>query len=225
MREVTPPTFRTLSPPTAIRPGGEKNHDFHVRMQRKPHVDTFENDCLENHKARLPLGQPSSPFSNLRCRPSCCPLHRQGHPAGGLVMVRGTMPPQQTPRSNGVRLSCDRPLLGQTRPPLISSTRETRACGFVLADDTRLVSVEQHRPWREDDERQPRVVPDILEEQRVDFLQAFSKPNLGWSDACLNFDHFDVESRRGDIIGLPSRKFIVTPTVCPPLNEFTSFWF
>ena len=80
----------------------------------------------------------------------------------------------------------------------------------VLTAVRRLAQVEQHRPRREDDgighrndelpsrqpaqERQLKAIPDEADEQRVDLLQVFSQPNLRWSDACLNFHHFDAQS-------------------------------
>ena len=42
--------------------------------------------------------------------------------------------------------------------------------------------------------RQPKTVPEEPEEQRVDLLQVVSEPNLRWSNACLNFHHFDSQS-------------------------------
>ena len=122
---------------------------------------------------------------------------------------------QKTPRTDGVRCSCDKPFLGQTRPPLVNSTRETRACGFVwhvLTAVTRLASVEQHRPRSEADwighqndelprgqptyaaERQPRADHDEAEEQRVDLHEVMSEPQHGWICACVNVHHFDIQS-------------------------------
>ena len=73
---------------------------------------------------------------------------------GTVRPVSSSLSAKKTPRTDGVRFSCDKRFLGQTRPPLFSSTRETRPCGFVwrvLPAVTRLASFEQHRPRREDD--------------------------------------------------------------------------
>ena len=96
---------------------------------------------------------------------------------------------------------------------------------------TRLASAEQHRPRREADRighqydkllrhapahvahRQPEAVPEEPEEQRVDFLQVVSEPNLRWSNACLNFRHFDSQST--GYLGM------ATTTVYPRLFEIS----
>ena len=42
--------------------------------------------------------------------------------------------------------------------------------------------------------RQPEAAPEEPEEQRVDVLQVVNEPQLRWSNACLNFHHFDSQS-------------------------------
>ena len=42
--------------------------------------------------------------------------------------------------------------------------------------------------------RQPEAFPEEPEEQRVDVLQVSLSQNLRWSDACLKFHHFDIQS-------------------------------
>ena len=96
----------------------------------------------------------SCEMTTWHTRPSSRPPHHQGHPVGGLVMVRVDSASciiftfsLQTPCTSGASFSSDTPFLGRL-------TQETRACGFiwrVLAAVTRLASVEQYGPRREDD--------------------------------------------------------------------------
>ena len=145
--------------------------------------------------ARLRL--PSSSLRNLMVLWLVACPSSSGHPAAGLVMVRGTVPPVSSSLSpNRLRAQMERvsPVTGHCSDKHGRLTRETRDCGFVwrvLTAVARLASVKQHRPRRKDDrighqddelprgepahaaERQREAVPDEPEEQHADVLQVF----------------------------------------------------
>ena len=69
---------------------------------------------------------------------------------------------------------------GHGAKPMGSGTRMTNSC--VTSQPTLLIASQE-------------AVPEEPEEQRVDVLQVVSEPNLRWSNACLNFHHFDLSER------------------------------
>ena len=127
---------------------------------------------------------------------------------GGVHIHSGCRPRWAALRGK-LRLPHPKPLTSST---LQTSPLDKRWC-VLLTTVTRLAWVEQHRPRREADgighqndellrhepahvaHRQPEAVPEEPEEQCVDLLQVVSEPNLRWSNACLNFHHFENSER------------------------------
>ena len=155
---------------------------------------------------------------------------RQRHPHSLWVLPRGG---STTQAESGLRSAA-----GTRRSCLSLAARHGRenVVRCVLTDDTKLAV--QHRPRREDERReadgighqndellrhqpahvahrQPDAVLEEPEEQRVDLLQVVSEPNLSWSNACLNFHHFDSQSA-GHL-----ERVIATTTVHPRLFKIS----